>query len=118
MATINNDGSIAISRGDIFRYPLFINSGDKDEPQRYSLIDYPTSKIYFSIMQPNQSFEQADIRKIFTVSDCNQFGDVMITLNSKETMLLAPGKYYYQVKIVLEDGRINTITDKEIVYVR
>ena len=76
------------------------------------------SKVYFSIMQPNQSFEQADIRKIFTHTDCNSFGDVVISMSSKETMLLQVGKYYYQIKIILEDGRINTITDKEMVYVR
>lgn len=118
MATINNDGSIAISRGDVLSTPLFINAGLDDEPYRYDLRKYPKSKIFFSITQPNQLFENGDIRKIFTVDDCNEFGDVIITLKSNETQYLKPGKYYYQVKLVLEDGKINTITNKELFYVR
>lgn len=115
---IYNDGTISINRGDLFLSPLFINGGTKDQPIRYSLIDYPNTKVYFSIMQPNQLFENADIRKVFTNQDINQFGDVMIKLTSRETMHLMQGKYYYQIKAVLEDGTINTITNKEVLYVR
>ena len=115
---IYNNGTIAVNRGDLFRAPLFINDGTVDEPIRYSLLDNPDTKIYFSIMQPNELFENATIRKIFTVKDANSLGDVIITLTSRETYALRQGKYYYQIKAVLQDGTINTITDKEIFYVR
>ena len=115
---IYNNGTIAINRGDLFRAPLFINGGTEDEPIRYSLLDNPDTKIYFSIMQPNELFENATIRKIFTNQDANHFGDVIITLTSSETWVLRQGKYYYQIKAILQDGTINTITEKEIFYVR
>lgn len=47
---IYNNGTIAVNRGDLFRAPLFINYGTVDEPIRYSLLDNPDTKIYFSIM--------------------------------------------------------------------
>lgn len=119
MATIQNDGTISINRGDVFISPLFINCpGDDDKPIRYDIRKHPNARVWFSIMQPNQSFEKAVIRKVFTFEDSNEFGDVVVKLKSKETQTLMQGKYYYQAKIVLDDGKINTITNKEILYVR
>lgn len=69
-------------------------------------------------MYPNQSFEEGVIRKVFTINDANQFGDVVIYVPSSETLMLQQGKYYYQIKAKLESGEINTITNKEVLYVR
>ena len=116
--TINNDGTISIDKGDIFYAPLFINGGTEEDPIRYSLLDNPNSKVYLSIMYPNQTFENGIIRKIFTIQDCNENGDVVVKVTSRETRQLMQGKYYYQFKLVFEDNTINTITDREVLYVR
>ena len=118
MAAIQNNGTITITRGDLFVAPLFINAGFEDQPIRYDIRRHQKSLVQFSIMMPNQNFYDGVIRKVFTYKDANEFGDVMVTLKSKETKLLEVGKYFFQIKLVMDDGRINTITDKEILYVR
>ena len=115
---INNDGTISINRGDVFKAPLFINGGTKDNPIRYSIGEHIQSKVYFSIMEPNQDFYNGIIRRTYDYTDVNQHGDVVVKLTSSETKQLMQGKYYYQFKILMDDGTLNTITDREILYVR
>lgn len=45
MASISNDGTISVNRGDIFVAPLFINAGDDDCPIRYNVKEHTLSKI-------------------------------------------------------------------------
>ena len=113
MLIIGNDGSIRVTRGDSFSATLFINQGTEFVPMRYVVGDNDT--VYFGVMEPNQKFEDAVIRKKWTYDTglINQFGDLMITLTSDDTILLHPGKYYYQIKMKYQtkDGeKVTSVT--------
>lgn len=110
---IHNSGKITINRGDYFKAPLFINAGTKDSPIRLKLKYTPDSKVYFSIMKPNQSFEDGVIRKIFKYPEnINNYGDVIVELLPQETRILPSGIYYFQAKLVINNKYVNTITDR------
>ena len=66
MLEISNNGIITMSRGDYAEIPLFINQGNQMYPIRYSLLKDDKSTIAFAIMTPQQQFEQALIKKIYT----------------------------------------------------
>lgn len=107
-----NSKIIELTRGDSFRYPLFINVGSELCPQRYLLKDGDT--VYFALMEPNQKFEDAILKKIYTFNDEETpEGDLIIKLNSMDTQYLSPGKYYYTIKIQfsMSDLPVQTIID-------
>ena len=110
MATLSRNGILTFSRGDTVSFPLFINVGTKTSPIRYKL----TSKdnLYVGIMEPNFSFEAAVVKQRYTVDDLNEDGDVVFKLKYKETQLLRPGKYYYEVKLahLNDNNEVETIT--------
>ena len=106
MLTINNN-IITMSRADTVEFSLFINSGTELEPQRYILTE--NDVVYFALMQPNQPFELATIKRIYTYeSDKTLEGDLIITLNSSDTEFLSPGLYYYSLKMKTIDENDNT----------
>ena len=109
MFDIINNGAIVINRVDSAEAPLFINQGDKIRPIRYSLEE--GEKVYLGVMEPNKKFEDAIIRKVFTKSDCNEFGDIVIKFEPNDTVNLIPGKYYYQIKASLFDTKGNNIVN-------
>lgn len=114
MFNISYNGIITVNRGDSFKMPLFIDFGNALEPIRYTLTD--NDIIYFGVMEPNQPFETALIRKKYTSKDLNQNGDVVVEFTPKDTECVLPGKYYYQVKLqkFQPDGTytVNTVIDK------
>ena len=66
-------------------------------------------------MQPNEPFECAILKKVFTKDNLNEFGDVLIELEPKDTECLIPGKYYYTVKAkFIKDTKeiVNTVVPK------
>lgn len=102
MLEISNNGIITMSRGDYAEIPLFINQGNQMYPIRYSLLKDDKSTIAFAIMTPQQQFEQALIKKIYTSkSPHTKQHDITIILEPKDTMMLQPGKYFYSVRINL-----------------
>jgi len=89
---------ITINRGDTFNAPLFINiGGSKIYPVRYPFTDKDT--IYVGIMEAHQPFEHAIIKKVYTIEDLNEYGDIVLRLDSKDTEYLLPGTYYYEIKL-------------------
>lgn len=116
MFSIKNNGEIYLNRGDCFKAPLFINMGTDEEPVRVDLIKFPYLEVYMGIMYPNQSFENAIIRKKFTEKDINQYGDVVVSIEPEDTINLYPGKYYYEIKARIyndKDGEfVRTIINK------
>ena len=99
--------------------PLFINQGTALYPIRYNLndVDKQDTVIYLSIMQPNQYFENGCVRKMFskksgwTLTDA---GDLIITIEPKDTQFLMPGKYFYEIKADLQgNNQVNTIIQKK-----
>lgn len=117
MFDISNNGIIRLTRGDSMRAPLFINSGTDMEPIRYNLNSNDT--VYFAVMGPNQPFESAIIKKVFTAEDeMTEQGDLWVKLDPIDTEHLLPGKYFYTVKLktMADDGKYTVrtvITEKE-----
>ena len=103
MVNISNNGIITMHKGDTFKYPLFINAGDKFKLVRYRIND--KDQIYFSVCEPNQDFEDGIIRKIFTKADTNRLGDVILKLDRSDTERLLPGTYYLSARIKLPSRR-------------
>jgi hypothetical protein len=63
MFRVGSTKIIEIVRGDSFEYPLFINMGTEMYPERYLLKDEDI--VYFAVMEPNQRFENAILKKTF-----------------------------------------------------
>ena len=99
------------------KIPLFINNGTDIAPVRYVLNSSDT--VYFAIMEPNKSFEDAILKKVFTVeNEMTDQGDIWIKLDPIDTEHLLPGKYFYTVKLktISDDGKYTVrtiITEKE-----
>ena len=93
-------------------YPLFINVGTEMYPQRYSLKD--GDAVYFAVMEPNQKFEDAILKQVYTSADEEtQDGDLIIKLNPNDTQYLHSGKYFYTIKVKFSDSElpVQTIID-------
>jgi len=111
---ISNDGIIKLTRGDTVQLPLFINKGTAMQPMRYILQE--GDEVYLALMQPNQYFEDAILKKKFTEDNLNDHGDVLIRFESEDTVQLIPGKYYYQIKAKFLDANgnydVNTLVER------
>ena len=116
MATRSINNIITISRGDSFEFPLFINIGTLLNPIKYNLVEHENAKIYLGVMEPNQAFEQALIRQIYTKDDVDENGNIIIKFFPSDTYLLNPGIYYYEIK--LKDGNaVTTVLPKTLFYI-
>lgn len=121
MFTIAFNGIITINRGDSFKFPLVLNAGTNLEPEDFD-IPY-RSVVYFAVMEPNQPFEDALIRKKYTFDDCDENGNIMIRFRPQDTQCVLPGKYYYQVKLQRfnsedpEDYEVDTVIDKTLFWI-
>lgn len=110
MSIINN--IIIMTRGDTLEFvPTAKALGDY---ANYRLIE--DDAIYFGLMDPGQYFEDALIRKRFDKTDFQSLADLLITLESDETLDLLPGKYFYSIKLHLnhQDIESNKYIDKVI----
>ena len=100
---MNNLGIIELMRGDSFSSPIVINIGSKLYPNYYKL--QGTDKLYFGLMEPNQAFEDAVMKKRFTIADpTDSEGNTLLVINPKDTEKLLVGKYYYMIKLVVTDA--------------
>jgi hypothetical protein len=121
MFDLSYNGIITVNRGDSFSMPLILNIGNNMDPKRYELTEH--SFVYFAVMEPNQPFETALIRKRYTKDDVNENGDVLIKFKPQDTQCVLPGKYYYQVKLQIcnpddpEDYEVHTIIDKTLFWI-
>jgi hypothetical protein len=105
MFRISSTKIIELTRGDSFMYPLFINIGTEMYPERYLLKEGDT--VYFAVMEPNQKFEDAILKKVYTASDEETpDGDLIISIRSEDTEHLEPGKYYYTIKAKFSDSKL------------
>lgn len=105
---------ITLTRGDTYSFELNID----DDGESYQLTGDDT--VYFGIMDPNQRFEDALVKKKFTVDDLDPAGNLIIQINPEDTLDLLPGRYFYAVKLLRdhldEDGtevyNVETVVDK------
>lgn len=101
----HTNGIVHLLRGDSYSVPIIVNLGDKLHPQIYTLND--NDRIYFGLMEPNKAFENAVVKKTFSnMSDTDENGNILLTLDPEDTLNLLVGKYYYMVKLkIVKDGR-------------
>jgi len=98
MFDISGNGIIRINRGDTFSLDVFINLGTCLEPVQYVLEE--GDRVYFALMEPNQPFEHALMRREFTKADLDEDDFVHMEFGNEQTEYLMPGTYYYMVKLV------------------
>ena len=118
MVSVSKDNIITLSRGDTVQFPIFLNIGSDLNPVRYDLHEF--DELYLGIMEPNQPFENAIIRKKFNASSPKDHnGFTLLRLNHDDTKCLLPEKYYYQVKLrkyneLYQDYDVMTVVDKTL----
>lgn len=96
------DNYLKMNRGDSYILPLVINEGTKLDFKQYQLRQF--DKIYVGIMEYNQSFEDAIIRKVITItSPTDRYGHPLLKLSPKDTEYLVTGKYFIEIKLVQSD---------------
>ena len=129
MFEISMNNVVTMTAGDYGRIVTNINMGTLITPDYYDLEN--RDKVYFGIMEPNQAFENAIVRKVFTrdnsyilpVKDSEGHiikpGAVDIRIESEDTMNLVPGTYYYCIKLLrpaknpCDKDKIYTLLDKK-----
>lgn len=121
MFKISSNGIITVNRGDSFELPISLQTGDAMNPVKYTL--QQGDVIYLGIMEPNQPFETAIVRKKFEYTQLDENNNIYIRFWPNDTVCLLPGKYYYQVKIQTYDVKNNkwdveTVIDKTLFYIQ
>lgn len=97
MASIDSNNIITINRGDNFIFEFRINLGTNVNPIPYQLLS--SDNLYLGVCEPNQIFEDAIIKKVFTSSAMSEDGIINIEFNATDTLYLLPGIYYYSIKL-------------------
>lgn len=98
MGDISTNGIITLMRGDSFTTPIHINIGTKLSPRYYTLSN--TDRLYFGLMEPNQAFEDAVLKKVYDfTSPQDGDGNTLLMLKPTDTEKLLVGKYYYMIKL-------------------
>lgn len=121
MYNVSYNGIITVNRGDSFTLPLYLSSGNPDDETSIVMDDY--SFIYFGVMEPNEPFENAILRKKFSKADTDVNGNIPMHFVPNDTQCLLPGKYYYQIKLQIVDPNDSnkydtyTIVDKTQFYI-
>lgn len=105
MVDISMNGIITLQRGDSCCFPIFLNKGSDLYPVRYIL--QPGDEIYFSLLEPNQAFDEGVLRIILTYEDLNINNDPVLRLTPENTQNLLPGKYYYEIKGKFNNSNIH-----------
>jgi hypothetical protein len=103
---------IVLNRGDTYEFDLTI--ADR-AGGRYRLQE--DDVIYFGIMDPHQPFEDALVRKKYTIEDTDANGNLTVVIEPEDTLDLLPGIYYYSVKIHLQHETIHPETNEVLGYV-
>lgn len=120
MFKISSNGIVTVNRGDSFELPLILNIGSSMTHVAYVMT--PEDVLYLGVMEPQQSFEDAILRKKITYEDLNE-DNICIRFWPEDTMFLSPGKYYYQIKLQTTDSvtkkkDIETVVDKTLFYIQ
>ena len=91
-------GIIRMMRGDSLIIPIAINEGTALDPSIRSLAD--NEELHFALMEPNKAFEDAVVKKVLNKSsEVSTDGNLLLTLEPRDTEKLLVGKYYYVVKL-------------------
>lgn len=122
MLDITNNNIVTISRGDTVTVPLHLFYGIENKLTNLAFFMNRTDKVYFAVCEPNQSFEDAIIKKIITYDEVDKKNGVIpIKMEGTDTEFLHPGTYYYIVKLLRkpvwkevpdEEGTLSTVISK------
>lgn len=110
MAYVSSSGVVELNRGDSTTLNILVDLGTRIESNVYRMTE--TDCVYFGLMEVNQPFEFAILKKKITADKQDDKGIVKIQLEPEDTLCLLPGKYYYQVKLAIQPNTVHTIIDK------
>ena len=111
MIFINTCIETTLHRGDSAIISAMLCEGNNLTKIMYTLDE--SDEIYFAILEPNQCWENAIVKKKFT----NLSGtELKIELKPQDTMCLLPGLYYYQVKLRKKD-QVYTLNNRSRLYI-
>lgn len=100
---------IKINRGD--SYDIHLSIPRADNPFENYILDETNDAVYFALMFPHQPFEKAFLFKGYTFEEQNpETGEILIKIEPNDTRRLAPGVYYYTVKLQ-RGGTLSVIDD-------
>ena len=100
---------IKLNRGDSFEFSVHVPTRE-DYTKSYLLTEVDV--VYFAVMFPHQPFEKACLYKGgYTLEEQDpQTGEILIKIEPNDTRRLAPGVYYYTVKLQ-RGGTLDVIGD-------
>lgn len=92
---------IKLNRGDSYEFKVRVLDKE-DYTKNYILTG--NDVVYFALLYPHQRFEDAILIKGYDhtdhiVENGNNTGEILIKIEPKDTKRLAPGIYYYTVKL-------------------
>lgn len=107
---IKKNKVITVTRGDYFSFSVELKKGRFPNEEVYVLSD--DDVLFFGLMEPNQPFEKAILKKQFHYDDYDvEGGTLKIVINPEDTIGLIPGVYYYQIKVLYKDDGGTTHVD-------
>lgn len=78
-------------------------------------------EVYFGLMENNQVFENAIVKKKFNKLNLGIKNNIIIKIDPIDTVNLIPGKYWYQIKAKLINNynkpEVNTVIQKTLFYI-
>lgn len=103
---------IKLNRGDSYEFKVSVPDKE-DSTKNFILTD--TDAIYFALLYPHQRFEDAILIKGYDYTDHiiengKNTGEILIKIEPKDTKCLAPGTYYYTIKLQ-RGGTLGVIDD-------
>lgn len=109
MLKISTNQIITMNRGDTCSIPFLIYVKSPICDLEYHLQD--EDRLQVRIMDYNTSWEEAEIKKEYTIEDLTDNGRIIIRLSSEDTIDMVPGKYYYEIKLVHTKDAAETLVD-------
>ena len=98
MINVALNGIVEMNRGDTATFPVYVDIGTTFKPILYEL--RPGDNLYFAVMEPQQKWEDALLKKTYDYTNFDQKSfSVLVHLYSEDTEYLAPGTYYYEIKL-------------------
>jgi hypothetical protein len=103
---------IKLNRGDSYEFKVSIP--DKENCDKNYILT-GSDVVYFALLYPHQRFEDAILIKGYDHTDYvieqgQNTGEILIKIEPKDTRRLAPGIYYYTVKLQ-RGGTLITVKD-------
>lgn len=99
---IRKNKVITMNRGDYLSLKIELKSGNFPNETYYEI--KKGDIVFFGLMEPNQPFEKAILKKELGYDDYDiEGGTLKVVLNPEDTIELVPGTYYYQIKVLYKD---------------